>query len=55
MTFHRRSLLQGAAAVGAFGALPLSAQPFILGPASELLPKSGKRRVVILGGGWGGG
>ena len=54
MTFHRRSLLQGAAAAGALGALPLAAQPFIPGPASELLPKSGKRRVVILGGGWGG-
>ena len=54
MTFHRRSLLQGAAAVGALGALPLSAQPFILSPASELLPKGAKRRVVILGGGWGG-
>lgn len=54
MTFHRRSLLQGVAAAGALGALPLAAQPFIPGPASELLPKSGKRRVVILGGGWGG-
>ena len=54
MTPNRRSLLQGVAAAGALGALPLAAQPFIPGPASELLPKSGKRRVVILGGGWGG-
>ena len=54
MTFQRRRLLQGAAAVGAFGALPLSAQPFILSPTSELLPRGNKRRVVILGGGWGG-
>ena len=54
MTFHRRSLIQGAAAAGALGALPLSAQPFIFNTASELLPRSAKRRVVILGGGWGG-
>lgn len=54
MTPNRRSLLQGVAAMGALGALPLSAQPFIHGPTSNLLPKGAKRRVVILGGGWGG-
>lgn len=50
----RRSLIQGAAAAGALSALPLAAQPFILGPASELVPKGQQRRVVVLGGGWGG-
>ena len=30
------------------------AQPFIASPLSELVPKTGKRRVVVLGGGWGG-
>jgi NADH dehydrogenase FAD-containing subunit len=54
MTPNRRSLLQGAAAMGALGAWPACAQSFITGPTSELLPKSRQRRVVILGGGWGG-
>lgn len=54
MTPHRRSLLQGAAAMGALGALPLSARPLLHVPATELMPKSGQRRVVVLGGGWGG-
>jgi NADH dehydrogenase FAD-containing subunit len=51
---NRRTLLQGVAAMGALGAWPVSAHPFISGPATELLPKSRQRRVVILGGGWGG-
>lgn len=54
MVPHRRSLLQGAAAVGALAALPLSAQPFMAGASSELLPRGNKRRVLVLGGGWGG-
>lgn len=54
MTPNRRSLLQGAAAVGALGALSLSAQPFISSASSELLPRGNKRRVLVLGGGWGG-
>ncbi len=51
---NRRSLLQGAAALGALAALPLPAQPTILHPSSELLPRGHQRRVVVLGGGWGG-
>ena len=54
MISTRRSLIQGAAAAGALGALPLAAQPYILGPTSELVPKGQQRRVVVLGGGWGG-
>lgn len=54
MSPNRRALLQGTVALGAFSALPSSAQVFIPSPTSELLPRSRQRRVVILGGGWGG-
>ncbi|WP_151445880.1 NAD(P)/FAD-dependent oxidoreductase [Lacisediminimonas profundi] len=56
MTTARRSLLKGAAALAALSAVPLPAlaQPFLFSPTSELMPKGKKRRVVVLGGGWGG-
>jgi NADH dehydrogenase FAD-containing subunit len=56
MTTVRRTLLKGAAALGGLAASPLSvrAQSFLTSPATELIPRSGKRRVVVLGGGWGG-
>ena len=53
---QRRRLL-GAAAAGsaALAAGPVLAQPMIATPAGDLLPRSaGRRRVVVLGGGWGG-
>lgn len=55
MSVQRRHLLKGAAA-GALSsaALPALAQPMILTPASELVPRGRQRRVVVLGGGWGG-
>ena len=56
MTTARRTLIKGAAALGALSAASSSviAQPFLFSPSSELLPKGKKRRVVVLGGGWGG-
>ncbi len=56
MTTARRTLLQGAAGLGALCAVSSSslAQPFLFTPSSNLLPRNKKRRVVILGGGWGG-
>jgi NADH dehydrogenase FAD-containing subunit len=56
MTTARRTLLQGAAAWGALSvASPAAlAQPFLTSPGTPLLPPTRKRRVVVLGGGWGG-
>ena len=55
MTFTRRYILKAGAATAALGASTrIPAQPLIMTPASELVPRSGKRRVVIAGGGWGG-
>lgn len=56
MTTARRTLLRGAAAWGALSAasLPAIAQPFLFSPSTELMPKGKKRRVLVLGGGWGG-
>lgn len=56
MTTARRTLLKGAAAWGALSAAPLPAlaQPFLFSPSTELMPKGKKRRVLVLGGGWGG-
>jgi NADPH-dependent 2,4-dienoyl-CoA reductase/sulfur reductase-like enzyme len=56
MTTARRTLIKGAAALGALSAASSSviAQPFLFSPSTELLPKGKKRRVVVLGGGWGG-
>ena len=56
MTTARRTLIKGAAAWGALSAASPSAiaQPFLFSPTTELMPKGKKRRVVILGGGWGG-
>ncbi|WP_234414075.1 FAD/NAD(P)-binding oxidoreductase [Ideonella sp. A 288] len=51
----RRHLLQAAAAGGLTTGLGSAlAQPMIASPGSELLPKGKQRRVVVLGGGWGG-
>ena len=53
--FDRRSFLaKGLAGASMLGGGSLLAQPLISTPASELLPRTGKRRVVIAGGGWGG-
>jgi NADH dehydrogenase FAD-containing subunit len=55
MTFTRRDILKAGAASAALGASArIPAQPLIMTPASELILRSGKRRVVIAGGGWGG-
>ncbi len=56
MTTARRTLIKGAAVLGALTSASVSAlaQPFLFSPSTELLPKSKKRRVLILGGGWGG-
>lgn len=54
MSITRRTLLQAGAATALASAASLNAQPLILKSTSELMPRSGKRRVVILGGGWGG-
>lgn len=52
----RRRLIKGAAAWGTLAASPLSAlaQPLLTSPSTELMPKGKQRRVVVLGGGWGG-
>ena len=56
MNTARRTLIKGAAALGALSAASTTviAQPFLFSPSTELMPKGKKRRVVILGGGWGG-
>jgi len=56
MTTERRTLIKGAAALGAFSAAsqPAFAQPFLFSPSTALMPKGKARRVVVLGGGWGG-
>jgi hypothetical protein len=52
MTITRREILKAGAAAAALGAYTrVPAQPLIMTPASELIPRSGKRRVVIAGGG----
>lgn len=54
-TSTRRALLQQAGAAGLAAALPAAlAQPMIATPAGELMPRGRQRRVVVLGGGWGG-
>lgn len=50
----RRSFVISGVASAALAVTPATAQPLILKPTQELLPRSGKRRVVIAGGGWGG-
>jgi len=51
----RRHLLQAAAAGTVLAAGQALAQPMIATPSSELMPRNGRqRRVVVLGGGWGG-
>lgn len=54
MELSRRDVLRAGAAAALATSTPLSAQSFLVTPSSELLPRSGKRRVVIAGGGWGG-
>ncbi len=50
----RRHFVASGLALSAVAAAPAGAQSLILKPAQEALPRSGKRRVVIAGGGWGG-
>lgn len=51
----RRSLLQATTALGLTAAAQRAiGQPMIASPSQALLPKGSKRRVVVLGGGWGG-
>lgn len=55
LPYSRRSVLKAAAATGLSTALPaVLAQPMLTSASTALMPKSGKRRVVVLGGGWGG-
>lgn len=56
MTTARRRLLAQAAGLGALAALHPAAlsQPLLTSPRQVLLPKGRQRRVVIVGGGWGG-
>ena len=54
MELSRRDVLRAGAAAALATSTPLSAQSFLVTPSSELLPRSGKRRVVVAGGGWGG-
>lgn len=59
VVIDRRKLLMTTAAVGASGLAPPTvtaalANPTLSSPGGELMARSGKRRVVVLGGGWGG-
>lgn len=56
MTTDRRRLLKQAAGLGALAAMHPAAlsQPLLTSPRQTLLPKGQRRRVVIVGGGWGG-
>lgn len=50
----RRGFIASGLAATVLAAASAVAQPLILKPSQELMPRSGKRRVVIAGGGWGG-
>ncbi len=51
----RRKLLQSGLALGGLAAVSnVIGQPMIASSGSELMGRSGNRRVVVLGGGWGG-
>ena len=54
MKISRREILKAGAATAFAAASPLMAQPLIMSASSELMPRTGQRRVVIAGGGWGG-
>jgi NADH dehydrogenase FAD-containing subunit len=54
MDLSRRDVLRAGAAAALTSAAPLHAQPHLFRPTTELMPRTGKRRVVIAGGGWGG-
>lgn len=56
MTTVRRDLLRRAAGLGALAAAHPAAlsQPLLSFPRDTLMPKGTRRRVVVLGGGWGG-
>ncbi len=54
MSTSRRDVLRAGGASALAASLPSAAQSLILSPSSELVPRTGKRRVVIAGGGWGG-
>jgi len=54
MQFTRRKLLKAGAAAALGLSTGIGAQPLIMSTSSELVPRTGKRRVVIAGGGWGG-
>ena len=54
MELSRRRILQAGTTAALTAAVSLKAQPILHSPASDLMPRSKKRRVVIAGGGWGG-
>jgi NADH dehydrogenase FAD-containing subunit len=56
MTTDRRLLLKQLAGLGALAAAQPAAlsQPLLSSPRETLLPKGSQRRVVVVGGGWGG-
>lgn len=53
-SYSRRQALQVAAAAGLASIAAGCAQPLVKASSPELMPKGSKRRVVVLGGGWGG-
>jgi len=50
----RRAFVASGLAATAIATTAGCAQPLILKPTQEVMPRTGKRRVVIAGGGWGG-
>ncbi|MCX8005967.1 MAG: FAD-dependent oxidoreductase [Burkholderiaceae bacterium] len=54
MELSRRDVLRAGAALALATSAPISAQPLLATTSADLLPRSGRRRVVIAGGGWGG-
>lgn len=50
----RRGFIASGLAASALASTLAMAQPLILKPTQDVMPRSGKRRVVIAGGGWGG-
>jgi NADH dehydrogenase FAD-containing subunit len=54
MLANRRTLVRAGLAAGAAAALGGCAQNPVAAPVAHLMPKGRQRRVVVLGGGWGG-
>lgn len=50
----RRGFIASGLAASVLATTVAVAQPLILKPTQDLMPRSGKRRVLIAGGGWGG-